>query len=272
MLHSMDDILGLMRALRDPDTGCLWDIKQTFASIAPYTIEEAYEVEDAILRKDYANLKEELSDLLLQVVFHSQMASEQNLFDFNEVVDALGHKMISRHPHVFADKKCDDVHAVKVVWEETKAKERASKVDASNMGLLADVPTNMPSLMGAYKLQKRASSVGFDWPYIEPVMAKVREELDELEQEIKHSNSQAQQEEFGDLMFAMVNLSRHLGFSAETALREANAKFIRRFHTVETKLKQQGIALENASLAQMEQAWQNIKAQEKSECDEKKSK
>lgn len=268
MTHSIDDVLGLMRVLRDPKKGCPWDVKQSFETIAPYTIEEAYEVENAILRKDYANLKEELSDLLLQVVFHSQMASEQGLFDFNDVVATLGHKMVSRHPHVFGDVQCHDEHAVKAVWEQEKAKERANKAGESNTtdsGLLADVPTNMPSLMAANKLQKRASSVGFDWPNIKPVIDKVREELDELEQEVSESNTLAQQEEFGDLLFAMVNVSRHLKLNAETALRDANTKFTRRFHAVEAELKQQKITLENASLEQMEQAWQAVKKKEKSD-------
>lgn len=258
--QELERLLVIMRTLRDPDTGCPWDIQQSFKTIAPYTIEEAYEVADAIARGDYEDLQEELGDLLLQVIFHAQIADEENLFDFSAVAKTLGDKLVSRHPHVFGADSAANEAEVNILWEEKKSQERLEK---GYLSTLDDIPNNMPALMRAQKLQKRVAKVGFDWPDIQPVIAKVYEELKEVEVEIDASEKAKQEEEIGDLLFATTNLARHLGFNAEDCLRNANNKFERRFRSIETILGQQGKTLEECTLAELDDIWSLIKAQEK---------
>jgi len=255
-------LLSIMRRLRNPDGGCPWDLEQNFATIAPYTIEEAYEVASSIEAGDFASLKDELGDLLLQVVFHAQMASEQGLFNFFDVVAAICEKMIRRHPHVFGESEAQSAAGVTRAWEEIKRQERAAKPGASN-GLLDDVPTALPALMRAIKLQNRAAEVGFDWPSAITVTDKIAEESRELA-EAKDSRDQAKlAEEFGDMLFAMANLARHLKLDPEDALRGANAKFVRRFRAIEAGIHAQGRKMQDASLDEMEALWQEAKRGEK---------
>lgn len=258
---ALQRLLTIMKTLRDPDSGCPWDRQQTFASIAPYTLEEAYEVLDAIARRDYADLRDELGDLLFQVVFYAQMGQEQGLFDFNDLCNAISDKLERRHPHIFGDAVARDVGAVAARWEQLKAGERAEKALHS---VLDDIPTALPALMKAHKIQKRCASVGFDWHTLGPVLDKVYEEIDEVMHEAQQAvvDPQKLEEEIGDLLFATVNLSRHLGHKAETALQAANRKFERRFRQVESLIAQQGLTTEEATLEQMEQAWQQVKKAE----------
>ena len=258
--QELERLLVIMRVLRDPDTGCPWDIKQDFKSIAPYTIEEAYEVADAIERGDYDDLQEELGDLLLQVIFHAQMADEENLFDFHAVAKNLGDKLVARHPHVFGSASATNEAEVKELWEAKKSQEYSDKGHAS---ILDDIPQNMPALMRAQKLQKRVAKEGFDWPDIQPVVAKVYEELKEVEVEIEADEREKQEEEVGDLLFVVTNLARHLGFKAEDCLRNANYKFERRFRGIETVLEQQGKVMTDCSLKDLDGIWDQIKALEK---------
>ena len=253
-----------MRRLRDPDGGCPWDLEQNFATIAPYTIEEAYEVASAIETGDYAHLKDELGDLLLQVVFHSQMADEQGLFAFSDVVRAICDKMIRRHPHVFAQGPARTPEAVSLAWEEIKRSERAGGAQTPQ-SLLDDVPAALPALMRAVKLQNRAAQVGFDWPSAVHVTDKIAEESRELAEASAWAEPEKVAEEFGDLLFAMANLARHLKLDPEDALRGANAKFIRRFKVIEAGLRAGGRSLEEASLEEMEALWQQAKLAERSE-------
>ncbi len=257
--QELERLLFIMRTLRDPQQGCPWDIKQTFASIAPYTIEEAYEVADAIERGDYDDLQEELGDLLLQVIFHAQMADEADLFDFHAVAKTLGDKLVARHPHVFGAATAHSADEVRQQWEARKADERSEKNQHS---LLDDIPHNMPALMRAQKLQKRVAQVGFDWAEIAPVIAKVREELQEVEAEIAAADAQQQAEELGDLLFVVVNLARHLGFKAEDCLREANHKFERRFRGVEAQLAERQLSVSDCSLQQLDAIWDEVKRAE----------
>jgi len=268
----IDRLIEIMAALRTPGSGCPWDLEQDFTTIAPYTIEEAYEVADAIERGDMDDLKDELGDLLLQVVFHARMAEEAGAFAFNDVADAISEKMIRRHPHVFADIDADNAAAVKANWEEIKAAEKAARKERLKASgtpddyetFLADVPMAIPALQRAFKLQKRAARIGFDWPELEPVLGKVREELDELTHEIgSNSDADRLQDEMGDLLFAVANLARHLNVDPETALRGTNAKFVRRFEHIETALRQTGRSLESASLDEMEEIWVAAKQAEK---------
>ena len=257
----MPRLIEVMRALRDPDTGCPWDIEQDFASIAPYTIEEAYEVADAIERQDWQDLKAELGDLLLQTVYHTQMASEEKLFDFDDVANAISDKMVARHPHVFGDesreKSADQQTAD---WEAIKAAERAEK---AKQGTLDDVALALPALMRAIKLQKRTARVGFDWPEIDQVLEKMLEEAHELN-DAKSNLSQAKiEEEFGDLLFVMVNFGRHLKIDAEQALRSANAKFTRRFKHIERALAECGKTPEQSTLEEMDALWEAAKVIDK---------
>ena len=259
------ELLAIMRRLRDPNGGCPWDLEQNFATIAPYTIEEAYEVASAIEANDYAGLKDELGDLLLQVVFHAQMASEEKLFAFEDVVRAICEKMIRRHPHVFAsggaktDSKTSG--AVTVAWDEIKRRERAAK-PASPLSLLDDVPRALPALVRAIKLQNRAAEVGFDWPNAVHVTDKIAEETRELAEAHASGQSSKVAEEFGDLLFAMANLARHFKLDPEDALRAANAKFVRRFKAIEAGLEAKGRRPEDASLEEMEALWQEAKKAE----------
>lgn len=237
--YTIDDLLYLMTRLRDPHTGCPWDIQQTYASIAPSTIEEAYEVVDAIEKQDFAHLKEELGDLLFQVIFYSELGREEGRFEFAEVVSGLVAKLVRRHPHVFPDGSLQSQIAhrdmlpddVKARWEAIKQQEREQK---GQRGILADVPLNLPALTRATKLQKRAASVGFDWDDVHGPIAKVREELAEVEAALAAQDEAAVAEELGDLLFAVVNITRYLKLDAETVLRAANKKFEQRFHYIET--------------------------------------
>jgi ATP diphosphatase len=248
-----------MRRLRDPETGCPWDIEQDFDSIAPYTIEEAYEVADAIERRDYAELESELGDLLLQTVYHTAMGEEAGHFDFQSVVRAISDKMVARHPHVFGDESREKSAAQQTAdWEKIKAEERAGK---EQQGTLDGVAIGLPALLRALKLQKRAARVGFDWPSTNEVIDKITEEARELT-EARDRLSQAEiEEEFGDLLFVMANLGRHLGVDPEAALRAANAKFTARFRQVEAKLAALGKTPSDSDLEEMDALWDQVKAE-----------
>lgn len=257
---SIQSLLEVVAALRDPVGGCPWDLKQTFASIVPYTLEEAYEVADAIERGDFDELRKELGDLLFQVVLYAQMAKEQGRFDFNEVVEGISDKMIRRHPHVFAGATFDDDAALKTAWENTKAQERKANDET---GILAGVARALPALMRSEKLQKRAARVGFDWPDAHGALEKCREEIIEVEQAMASGDANKIKEEAGDLLFAAVNVCRLLGLDAEQTLRHSNDKFVNRFGAMERHLAQLGHAdLSQLNLDQMEAAWQAVKSQE----------
>ena len=257
----IDRLVEIMRRLRDPQTGCPWDIEQDFDTIAPYTIEEAYEVADAIERRDWGELEGELGDLLLQAVYHAQMAQEAGHFAFQDVVRNISDKMVARHPHVFGDESRDKSADQQTVdWEKIKAAERAGKAQG---GALDGVAPGLPALMRAQKLQKRAARVGFDWPTAAEVLAKITEEAAELEEARDTLGPDEIEEEFGDLLFVMVNLGRHLGVDAETALRRTNAKFTRRFNAVEDTLKERGKRPEQSTLAEMDTLWDQAKEAEK---------
>ena len=262
--RNIERLIEIMRALRDPDTGCPWDIEQSFATIAPYTLEEAYEVADAIQRGSMPDLCDELGDLLLQVVYHAQMASEQGSFAFDDVVLAITTKLIRRHPHVFGDEDARTAGAVKGMWERIKDDEKRQKGGAGNVppSTLDGVPLALPALTRAEKLQKKAARVGFDWAAPGPVLAKIREELDEVEAEMGTNDQAALAEEVGDLLFAMANLARHLKVDPEEALRRGNDKFERRFRAVEQQLVETGSSVKEASLDEMETVWQQIKRKE----------
>ena len=260
------NLLTLMAQLRDPDTGCPWDVQQDFASIAPYTIEEAYEVADAIARGDIADLRDELGDLLLQVVFHARIAEEAGHFDFTAVAAAISDKLVRRHPHVFGNRGKISAATQIASWESLKAAERAGNAAAKGRpeSVLDGVPLAFPALLRAYKLQRRAARVGFDWPELAPVAAKVEEEWGELTAEIDNAGDQARlTEEVGDLLFAVVNLARHLEIDPEAALRAGNAKFERRFRAVEDGFREKGRQMAAASIEDMEVLWNAAKASEK---------
>ncbi|MBJ6131590.1 nucleoside triphosphate pyrophosphohydrolase [Ochrobactrum sp. Q0168] len=266
--RNIDRLLEIMAALRDPETGCPWDVEQNFRSIMPYTLEEAYEVLDAIERDDMDDLREELGDLLLQVVFHARMAEEQGSFDFGNVVEAITHKMIRRHPHVFGDEDARRVGMAKGSWNRIKAEEKAERAERranlgldthENNGFLDDIPTNFPALVRALKLQQKAAKVGFDWSEAAPILDKISEETAELKEAMAAQNKANIAEEYGDLLFAMVNLGRHLDIDAETALIAANDKFKRRFHFIEKTLDEAGSDLDSASLEEMEEIWTDAK-------------
>jgi ATP diphosphatase len=262
-------LLDVMAMLRTPRSGCPWDLEQNFATIAPYTIEEAYEVADAIARGDLDDLRDELGDLLLQVVFHARMAEEQNAFAFGDVVEAITRKMIRRHPHVFADKDGRITAAdVKGAWERIKAEEKAERAaqrppgEAAHKSLLSSVKTGQPALTRAMELQRKASQVGFDWNDPRAVLYKIREEADEIEAALDGGDADQLAEETGDLLFALVNLARHVGADPEMALRRTNAKFERRFGYIERALAAQGRSLESASLDEMDALWNEAKGKE----------
>lgn len=259
----VDRLLEIMARLRDPESGCPWDIEQTFQSIAPYTIEEAYEVADAIERGDISELKGELGDLLLQVVYHSRIAAESGHFTFGEVVLAVCEKMIRRHPHVFGTGNRDKTADEQVRdWENAKAAERASS-ETGGGSVISGIAVGLPALTRAAKLQDRASRVGFDWPDASHVLGKLSEEAAELA-DARGSPARAA-EEFGDLMFSLVGLARHLGIDPESALRSANSKFVRRFGSVELKIARSGRSLETASLEELDAAWDEAKSEERTE-------
>lgn len=254
-------LLSIMAQLRDPQTGCPWDKVQTFKTIAPYTLEETYEVLDAIEREDFADLKGELGDLLFQVVFYAQMAKEQSLFDFDDICQAVSDKLERRHPHIFDANNQLSSDEVIEGWEQRKSQERAEKAQFS---VLDDIPNSLPALMKAYKIQKRCASVGFDWDTLGPVVGKVHEELEEVMEEATQVvvDERHLEEEIGDLLFATVNLSRHLGYKPEMALQKACQKFETRFRKIEKSLAESGKTTESATLDEMEALWVAIKRQE----------
>jgi ATP diphosphatase len=269
--YSIDDLRYLMQRLRDPESGCPWDLKQTYKTIAPHTLEEVYEVIDTIERNDLSHLGEELGDLLFQVIFYSQLGAEEQIFDFDSVVNGIVEKLVRRHPHVFplgtlqsvrdpnADGEAEE-ERIKQVWEQIKKQERAEK---GERGTLDDIPMVMPALSRAFKLQKRAATTGFDWDNRVDVLNKVKEEVVELETEIHGDNKTAMEEELGDLMFSCVNLARHLGIDPERAMRSANNKFQRRFQAMENLAsKNKPSALTEMSVDEMELLWTQVKAAE----------
>jgi ATP diphosphatase len=257
-------LLQIMAALRTPGTGCPWDLQQDFSTIAPYTLEEAYEVADAIARGDLTDLREELGDLLLQVVFHARMAEEQGAFEFGDVVEAITAKLLRRHPHVFGDLKGATVDQVNANWERIKAEEKAERGGpAKPGGALAGVPVALPALTRALKLQAKAGKVGFDWNDPMAVLAKIREEAAEIEAEIASGERAKAAAEVGDLLFAVVNLARHLDVDPEAILRATNQKFERRFGAIERALAAQGKAPQDTTLAEMDALWDEAKAAEK---------
>lgn len=271
-MYTLQDLLNLMARLRDPQYGCPWDLKQSYASIVPFTLEEAYEVADAIEQGDFEQLRGELGDLLFQVVYYAQLAQEEGRFEFAGVVDGITRKLIRRHPHVFPTgdlyapldvPRLDDTE-VRQRWEEIKAQERAEKAAApEQLSLLDDVAGALPALNRAAKLQKRAASVGFDWPAALPVLDKVREELDEVLQAMADGEQAAMQEEIGDLLFSVVNLARHLKVDPENALRGANRKFERRFRFIEQALRDTRRPIEDCALEELDALWGEAKRQEK---------
>jgi ATP diphosphatase len=268
-MSDVDRLLQIMAALRTPGSGCPWDLAQNFASIAPYTIEEAYEVADAIAREDMNDLRDELGDLLLQVVFHARMAEEQGSFAFADVVNALTEKLLRRHPHVFGDSHGLTPSQVEGLWDRIKLAERAEKsraqkpgADAPASGVLAGVPVGLPALTRALKLQRRAANVGFDWDDPRSVLAKIREEADEIEAELTRGDTGRAGSEIGDLLFAVVNLARHLDCDAEAALRGSNSKFERRFAAIEQALAARGQTPQQATLAEMDSLWNEAKSKE----------
>jgi len=255
-------LIEIMAALRTPGSGCPWDLEQSFDTIAPYTLEEAYEVADAIARGDLAHLKDELGDLLLQVVFHSRMAEEQGRFDFGGVVEAITTKLIRRHPHVFAGADGKTAAAVKGLWERIKADEKAARGEPAEAGALAGVPVALPALTRALKLQNKAGQVGFDWNDPRAVLAKIREETDEIEAALDAQDEAHAATEVGDLLFAVVNLARHLQADPEGILRATNLKFERRFAFIERRLAAQGKTPKDATLAEMDALWDAAKEAE----------
>lgn len=262
---SIDKLRWIMTQLRDPNTGCPWDLKQSFSSITAHTLEEAYEVVDAIEQHDFVELNKELGDLLFQVIFYSQLGQEQQLFDFDSVVASICEKLIRRHPHVFGDADLKNDIQIKANWENEKAKERQHKNNQENLSVLADIPKNLPALSQAAKIQKRCSHVGFDWDNMTDVFAKIEEEVLEVKEElnVEQINPAALGEELGDLMFAVVNLCRHAKQDPETLLRQANKKFTKRFHGVEAQVQQSERDFSQHSLEELEQYWQKVKVQEK---------
>jgi ATP diphosphatase len=265
MSRNIDRLLEIMARLRDPERGCPWDLEQTFRTIAPHTIEEAYEVADAIEQDDMPALKDELGDLLFQVVFYAQMARERGTFDFDAIAGAICDKMIRRHPHVFGDVTVDSADAMVVRWEDQKAAERNAKAEAEGRqaSVLDGVTGGLPALTRAVKLQKRAARVGFDWTDPADILDKIEEEIGELRHELADADKSRMQDELGDLLFAVVNLARRLDIDPETALRGTNAKFERRFRRIETLLSEAGRRPEDAGLDDMEALWQQAKREEK---------
>jgi ATP diphosphatase len=266
-------LLDIMAALRTPGTGCPWDLEQSFATIAPYTIEEAYEVADAIGRNDLGDLREELGDLLLQVVFHARMAQEQGAFDFGGVVQAITEKLLRRHPHVFGNARGLEVEAVNALWDRIKAQEKAERAghgkNTGQAGALAGVPVGLPALTRALKLQDKAGKVGFDWNDPRAVLAKIREEADEIETALDAADGDAVAGEVGDLLFAVVNLARHVKADPESILRAANRKFERRFAAIERALAARGKSPRDATLAEMDALWDEAKVDENASGDAK---
>jgi MazG family protein len=261
--HPVFRLLAIMAQLRAPESGCPWDLEQTFATIAPYTVEEAYEVADAIERGDLSDLRDELGDLLLQVVFHARMAEEAGAFDFAAVAEAINDKMIRRHPHVFGEVRHRDAAEQTEAWEAIKAQERAAKAGAEPASLLDDVPVGLPALTRAVKLSKRAARVGFVWPSAAEVLAKLHEEVAELEAEVAAGDIEKARQELGDVLFVCANLARELDVDPESALRTTNAKFVRRFRFIEATLAARGSSPEDSNLEEMDALWEAAKAAER---------
>ena len=266
-MQSIEKLIDIMRALRDPKSGCPWDLEQDFQSLIPYTLEESYEVADAIERNDFDDIKSELGDLLFQIVFYSQLAKEQEAFEFKDVAQAISDKLIRRHPHVFADAIVKDAAEQTKEWEKIKQKEREEKAEgnSSHLSILDDVSRTLPSLMRSEKLQKRAAKEGFDWPSINDVMVKVREEVSEVQQELdaKTQDKEKIEDEIGDLFFSCINLSRHAGLDAEQCVRKANLKFERRFRELEKTANNKGMQVNEINTDDLEKLWQEVKSREK---------
>ena len=259
-MKAVEQLLEIMSRLRDPDTGCPWDLRQTYSSIVPYTLEEAYEVADAIQRGDMQELRDELGDLLFQVVFYSQIAREEGHFDFNQVAQAISEKMLRRHPHVFSDAEFDSDEELHRAWEQAKAVERSKRGDQVNTSELDDIARALPALIRAEKLQKRAARVGFDWSDVNGALDKLHEELDEVQAEMGHQDKTRLEDELGDLLFTVVNVVRLSGMNAEQTLSRANEKFERRFRTMEKDLHDKGKKdLHELSMQEWDEAWETVK-------------
>ena len=261
-VNPINQLLEIMASLRHPETGCPWDIKQTFETIVPYTLEEAYEVADSIERGQMDELKDELGDLMFQVVFYSQLAKEQKLFEFDDVIKAINNKLVRRHPHVFAGEQYENEKTLNEAWEKSKALERDEKAETKQASILEGVAKALPALKRSQKLQKRAAREGFDWPTIEPVFEKIEEEIQEVKQAMQEKDRQAVFEEVGDLLFACVNLARHLKVDAEESLRYGNSKFEKRFSYIEEKLSSEAKTFQQCDLEELESYWQEAKSKE----------
>lgn len=265
-MQSIEKLVEIMQSLRDPDNGCPWDLEQDFQSLIPYTIEEAYEVADAIEQNNLEDIKGELGDLLFQIVFYSQLGKEQSAFDFNDVAQTISEKLIRRHPHVFSDVKIKNSEEQTKEWEKIKQQERERKSinNSSELSILDDVSRALPSLMRSEKLQKRAAREGFDWPSIQDVMLKVNEELNEVKQELDADEQDKEkiEDEIGDLFFSCINLSRHAGLNAEQCVRKANLKFERRFRELEKTANNKGLKVNEINIDDLEKLWQEVKSRE----------